>query len=73
MILQPTRDNLESYIGKLVAQPVNLVNTGEIGEPAEQAMKEFGYGKALEVTYQLDGREERAVLSMMRGDRCRQE
>ncbi len=69
MILQPTRDNLESYLSKLVAQPVNLVNTGEIGEPAEQAMKEFGYGKALEVTYQLDGREESAVLSMMRGDR----
>ncbi len=69
MILELTRENLERYLGELAGRPVNLVKTGQIGEPTEQAMKEFGYGKALEVIYELDGREERAVLSVMRGDR----
>ncbi len=69
MIIQPAKENLERYLGDLTGKPVKLVKTGDIGELTEQAMKEFGYGKALEVTYQLDGREERAVLSVMRGDR----
>ncbi len=63
------RDDLERYLRETLGPSARLVGTGEIGVWDEQAMKEFGYGRSLKVTYELDGREQHAVFSTMRGDR----
>ncbi len=63
------RENLERYLRQALGSSVKLKAIGEIGAWDEQAMKEFGYGRSLKVTYELDGREEHAVFSTMRGDR----
>lgn len=63
------REDLERYLRQALGPSVRLKGIGEIGAWDEQAMKEFGYGRSLKVTYEMDGREEHAVLSTMRGDR----
>ena len=62
-------DNLEQYLQESLSGSVKLKGVGEIGALDEQAMKEFGYGKAIKVTYEKDGREDHMVFSTMRGDR----
>jgi len=62
-------EDLERYLKETLGASVELKGVGEIGVWDEQAMKEFGYGKSLKVTYEKDGREEHAVFSTMRGDR----
>ena len=62
-------DNLEHYLQESKGGSVKLRGVGEIGALDEQAMKEFGYGKSLKVTYEKDGREQQVVFSVMRGDR----
>ena len=49
-------DNLEHYLQESLGGSVKLRGVGEIGALDEQAMKEFGYGKSLKVTYEKDGR-----------------
>jgi hypothetical protein len=61
--------NLERYLQESLGGSVKLKGVGEIGAPDQQGMKEFGYGKPLQVTYEKDGHEQQAVLSVMRGDR----
>lgn len=63
------REELERYLRETLGPSAKLKGVGEIGVWDEQAMKEFGYGKSLKVTYEADGREEHAVFSTMRGDR----
>ncbi len=69
MIVKLEPENIEHYLKEVMGQSAKLEGIGEIGQLAEQAMKEFGYGKALEVTYTLDGKTEKAVFSIMKGDR----
>ena len=61
--------NLECYLQESFGDSVELKGIGEIGSLGEQAMKDFGYGKSLEVIFEKDRQEQRAVLSVMRGDR----
>ncbi|MFC1925000.1 phosphotransferase family protein [Chloroflexota bacterium] len=61
-------ENLEHYLKGSLGSSVKLIGVGEIGALDEQAMKEFGYGKSLKVTYEEDGQEKQVVLSVMRGD-----
>jgi len=68
-MIEMNLDNLEHYLQESLGGSVELKGVGEIGALDEQAMKEFGYGKALKVTYEKDGREEHVVFSTMRGDR----
>jgi len=68
-MIEMNLDNLEQYLQESLSGSVKLKGVGEIGALDEQAMKEFGYGKALKVTYERDGREEHVVFSTMRGDR----
>ncbi|MDM8000915.1 MAG: aminoglycoside phosphotransferase family protein, partial [Dehalococcoidia bacterium] len=63
------REELERYLKSTVGPSVKLKGIGEIGVWDEQAMKEFGYGKSLKVTYEKDGHQEQVVFSTMRGDR----
>ncbi len=63
------RKDLEQYLRENFGDTVKLTGTSEIGLLKEQGMKDFGYGKAVEVTYEKDGCEQHAVLSVMRGDR----
>ena len=68
-MIEMNLNNLERYLQESLSGSVKLKGVGEIGALDEQAMKEFGYGKALKVTYEKDGREENVVFSTMRGDR----
>ena len=68
-MIEIERDNLERYLRETLGGTVKLKEVGEVGALGEQAMKEFGYGKSLKVTYEKDGREEHVVFSTMRGDR----
>ena len=68
-MIETKRDNLERYLRETLGGTVKLKEVGEVGALGEQAMKEFGYGKSLKVTYEKDGQEEYAVFSTMRGDR----
>jgi len=61
-------ENLEHYLKDCLGSSVKLKGVGEIGALDEQAMKEFGYGKSLRVTYEEDGQEKQVVFSVMRGD-----
>jgi hypothetical protein len=61
-------EDLERYLNDTVGPGVELTGAGEIGKLEEQGMKDFGYGKPLLISYKKDGREEQAVISMMRGD-----
>jgi hypothetical protein len=60
--------NLEHYLKDSLGSSVKLKGVGEIGALDEQAMKEFGYGKSLKVTYEENGQEQHLVFSVMRGD-----
>jgi len=62
-------ENLEHYLKESLGDSVHLKDIGEIGLLKEQGMKDFGYGKAIQLTYEQDGCEQQAVLSVMRGDR----
>ena len=62
-------ENLEDYLRENMGGTVKLKGVGDIGSLDEQAMKEFGYGKSLKVTFEKDGVEQHVVLSVMRGDR----
>ena len=68
-MIEKNPENLERYLRESLGGRVRLLGIGEIGSLDEQGMKDFGYGKPLQVTYEKDGREQQAVLSMMRGDR----
>ena len=68
-VIEIGREELERYLRETLGPSAKLKGVGEIGVWDEQAMKEFGYGKSLKVTYEADGREEHAVFSTMRGDR----
>ncbi len=63
------REDLERYLRDTLGPAARLKGVGEIGAWDEQAMKEFGYGRSLKVTCEVDGREEQVVFSTMRGDR----
>jgi hypothetical protein len=62
-------DQLERFLRECFGAEVKLKGVGDIGTIDEQGMKEFGYGKPLLVSYELDGSARQAVLSMMRGDK----
>jgi len=62
-------ENVERYLQESLGGSVKLKSMGDIGLLKDQGMKDFGYGKSIEVTYEKDGRENRAVISVMRGDR----
>jgi thiamine kinase-like enzyme len=68
-MIEIERDNLERYLRETLGGSVKITGVGEVGALDEQAMKEFGYGKSLKVTYEKDAREEHVVFSTMRGDR----
>jgi thiamine kinase-like enzyme len=68
-MIEIERDDLERYLLETIGAPMRLKGVGEIGVWDEQAMKEFGYGKSIKVTYEKDGQEEHVVFSTMRGDR----
>jgi len=61
-------ENLERYLQENFGSSVRLKRVGEIGALSEQAIKEFGYGKSMKVTYEKDGIEQQVVFSIMRGD-----
>jgi hypothetical protein len=52
-----------------MGKTIRLKSIEGIGKLGEQAIKKFGYGKSLKVTYERDGCEESVVFSTMRGDR----
>lgn len=60
--------NLEHYLQESLGGSVRLKGIGEIGALDTQALKGFGYGKSLKVTYEKDGQEHQVVISTMRGD-----
>ena len=60
---------LEQYLQDSLGGLVELKDVVEIGSLDEQAMKQFGYGRSLKVTYERYGKERQAVLSLMRGDK----
>jgi thiamine kinase-like enzyme len=62
-------DNLKHYLQESLGDSIKLKGVGEIGALGEQAMKDFGYGKSLKVTYEKNGQEQHVVFSVMRGDR----
>jgi thiamine kinase-like enzyme len=68
-MIEIEQDSLERYLRETVGESVKLRGVGKIGALDEQAMKGFGYGKSVKVTYEKDGREENVVFSTMRGDR----
>ncbi len=61
--------NIERYLKESQGGSVKLRGVGEVGALDEQAIKEFGYGKSLKVTYETDGQEQQVVFSAMRGDK----
>jgi len=66
---QEVAEQLEHYLRDSLGRPVVLKSVGELGSPETQGMKEFGYGRPLEIVYEQDGVEGRAVLSFVRPDR----
>ncbi|NCC23623.1 MAG: aminoglycoside phosphotransferase family protein [Deltaproteobacteria bacterium] len=61
--------NIENYLTRTFPGQVRLTGVGDIGSLDEQGMKDFGYGKPMLVSFEVDGRPRQAVLSMMRGDK----
>lgn len=61
--------NLQQFLQQTQGGSIAVKGLVELGSPEEQGMKEFGYGKPLEVTYEQDGVEKKAVLSFVRPDR----
>ncbi len=61
--------NLEAYLREAFGPDARLLHVGRIGRPEEQGMKALGYGKPLLVRFSAKGREQEAVLSVMRGDK----
>jgi len=61
--------NLERYLNDLLGDSVTLVSVGAIGQANQQGLKEFGYGKPLEIVYEERGETRKAILSTMRPNR----
>ncbi|MFP4657918.1 MAG: phosphotransferase [Desulfonatronovibrionaceae bacterium] len=61
-------DSIQEFLQRAFHPGTEVVAAGKIGSLDEQGMKDFGYGKPLQVTYREEGKEKHAVLSMMRGD-----
>lgn len=61
-------ENIQDFLNAVLPAKVEVAGLGHIGSLDEQGMKDFGYGKPLQVTYRENGKEKQAVISMMRGD-----
>ncbi|MDD4951406.1 MAG: phosphotransferase [Desulfovibrionaceae bacterium] len=68
-MIELTVEGITGYLKRAFGPDARLLGLGEIGSLDEQGMKDFGYGKPLLVRYEAGGREQEAVLSIMRGDR----
>ena len=68
-MIQLTVEQLREYLCKVFGPTARLTGVGEIGSLEEQGMKDFGYGKPALLTFEVDGQERQAVLSMMKGDK----
>ena len=62
-MIEKRLENLEHYLNESLGGSVKLKAVSEIGLLKDQGMKDFGYGKSLEVTYEKDGQE--AFLSCL--------
>jgi len=63
------REALEAYLSASLGARIIVKEIHEIGSPGEQSMKEFGYGRSLNIVFEEDGRTREAVISTMKGDR----
>ncbi|WP_147821303.1 phosphotransferase family protein [Salidesulfovibrio onnuriiensis] len=64
-----TKQGLDSYLKRVYGPTAELLAAGDIGNLDEQGMKSFGYGKPLLVRFLVDGVEQEAVISTMKGDK----
>lgn len=62
-------EHLQELLQELYGPETTLLAAGDIGALDEQAMKRFGYGKPLLLRFLVNGREQEAVISTMRGDK----
>ncbi len=63
------RENLRRFLQRSQRGSIALRGVRELGSAEGQGMKEFGYGEPLEIIYEEDGLERRAVLSFVRPER----
>ncbi len=63
-----SKENVQKFLSEALAEDIRVYAVGKIGSLDEQGMKDFGYGKPVQVSYTEKGQEKQAVLSMMRGD-----
>lgn len=68
-MLELTNEAVEKYLQQLFGPELRLTGVGELGSLDQQEMKDFGYGKPLELFWEKNGESKSAVLSMMKGDR----
>ncbi|QJT10664.1 aminoglycoside phosphotransferase family protein [Oceanidesulfovibrio marinus] len=62
-------NQLQAFLQESFGPKARLLGISEIGKPGEQGVKQFGYGKPVLVSYEIDGEPQEAVLSTMRGDK----
>ncbi len=67
--LRVNADKIQAYLRQSFGPTAKLTWLGEIGEGGSQGMKDFGYGKPLQIEFAVEGRQRSAVLSIMRGDK----
>lgn len=61
-------ESIQKFLSASFHSRIRVLEAGKIGSLDEQGMKDFGYGKPLQVSYTENGEEKHAVLSRMRGD-----
>ncbi|CCO24888.1 phosphotransferase family protein [Maridesulfovibrio hydrothermalis] len=67
-MLEITADMLKKYLKEAFGSETVLVDYGDIGSLDKQGMKGFGYGKPLLVRFEVDGKQQETVISIMKGD-----
>jgi hypothetical protein len=62
-------ETLQRFLHESLGGKIEVKGINQLGSLEEQGMKEFGYGKPLQVSFEKDGKQQEAVLSWMRGDK----
>lgn len=60
------REALEAYLKRVLGDAAAIRDLKPLGEAADHDVKRYGYGTAIEVVYDLDGKTKRAVFQTVR-------
>lgn len=61
-----TREALEAYLGAALGSSARIRELRPLGTPADEDVKRFGYGTAIDVVYEIEGTTLRAVFQTVR-------